>query len=112
VTGTGDRPSLPRAEIGMTVTTADDEVSRRLEVHAPFASRRLHTRHPHLRVRRPHEPDEVPEAYVQARTKEHREQLGAIVAGLPAEHGLRLRFDEVVRHDDNDALCARPAGSA
>lgn len=27
------------------------------------------------------EPDEVPEAYAQARTKGHREQLGAIVAG-------------------------------
>lgn len=35
--------SLPRAEVGMTVTTADDKVSRRLEVRAPLASRRLRT---------------------------------------------------------------------
>ncbi|WP_328976240.1 hypothetical protein [Streptomyces canus] len=35
--------SLPRAEVGMTVTTADDEVSRWLEVRAPLASRRLRT---------------------------------------------------------------------
>ncbi|WP_240436582.1 hypothetical protein [Streptomyces sporangiiformans] len=34
------------------------------------------------------EPDEVREAYVQARTEEHREQLDAIVAGLLAKHGL------------------------
>lgn len=58
------------------------------------------------------EPEEVREAYVQARTEEHRERLDAIVAYLLAEHGLRLRFDEVVHHDDNDALRQRLAGSA
>ncbi|MFE7760558.1 hypothetical protein [Streptomyces sp. NPDC057438] len=52
------------------------------------------------------------EAYVQAGTKEHREQLDVIVAGLLAKHGLRLRFDEVVHHDDNDALRQRLAGPA
>jgi DNA repair photolyase len=158
--------SLPRAEVGMTVTTADDKVSRWLEVRAPLASRRLRTlaelreagiptfafvgpllphfaTQPelldhlfgqlveagitevfmeHINLKRyirermdqvlAHEPDEVREAYVQARTKEHREQLDATVAGLLAKHGLRLRFDEVVHHDDNDALRQRLAGSA
>ena len=32
---------LPRAEVGMTVTTTDDEISRWLEVRAPVASKRL-----------------------------------------------------------------------
>ncbi|WP_405607113.1 hypothetical protein [Streptomyces sp. NBC_00076] len=50
------------------------------------------------------EPEEVREAYLQARTKEHREQLGANVAELLEKHGLRLRFEEVVHHDDNDSL--------
>jgi DNA repair photolyase len=158
--------SLPRAEVGMTVTTADDKVSRWLEVRAPLASRRLRTltqlreagiptfafvgpllphfaTQPqlldhlfgqlaeagitevfmeHINLKRyirermdqvlADEPDEVREAYVHARTKEHREQLDAIVAGLLAEHGLRLRFDEVVHHDDNDALRQRLAGPA
>jgi DNA repair photolyase len=158
--------SLPRAEVGMTVTTADDKLSRWLEVRAPLASRRLRTLTelreagiptfafvgpllPHFAARpelldhlfgqlagagvtevfMEHinlkryirermdqvlagEPDEVREAYVQARTKEHREQLDVIVAELLDEHGLRLRFDEVVHHDDNDVLrqrLARPA---
>jgi DNA repair photolyase len=157
---------LPRAEVGMTVTTADDQVSRWLEVRAPLASRRLRTLAelrgagiptfafvgpllPHFAARPElldhlfgqlveagvtevfmehinlkryirermdqvlaDEPDEVREAYVQARTKEHREQLDVIVAELLAEHGLRLRFDEVVHHDDNDALRQRLADSA
>lgn len=34
---------LPGAEIGMTITTTDDAISRFLEVHAPLASRRLKT---------------------------------------------------------------------
>ncbi|MEU5318571.1 hypothetical protein AB0G67_17850 [Streptomyces sp. NPDC021056] len=61
--------------------------------------------------RRTDEPEDVREAYVQARTKEHREQLDAIVAELLGRHGLRLRFDEVVHHDDNDALRQRLASS-
>lgn len=32
---------LPRAEVGMTVTTTEDEVSKWLEVRAPIASKRL-----------------------------------------------------------------------
>jgi len=34
---------LPAAEVGMTITTTDDKISRFLEVHAPLASRRLKT---------------------------------------------------------------------
>jgi len=34
---------LPRAEVGLTVTTTDDRLSRFLEVRAPLASRRLRT---------------------------------------------------------------------
>ncbi|MGW2288177.1 hypothetical protein [Streptomyces phaeochromogenes] len=148
----------------MTVTTADDKVSRWLEVRAPLASRRLRTltepreagiptfafvgpllphfaarpelldhlfgqlvetgitevfvehinlkRYIHERMDQvlADEPDEVREAYVQARTNEHRERLDAIVVGLLAKHGLRLRFDEVVHHNDNDALRQRLAG--
>ena len=35
--------SIPRAEVGVTVTTTDDRLSRFLEVRAPRASRRLRT---------------------------------------------------------------------
>lgn len=157
---------LPRAEVGMTITTTDDKVSRWLEVRAPLASRRLRTlaelndagiptyafvgpllphfaTQPellddlfgrfvdagvtevfmeHINLKRyirermdqvlAGEPEEVREAYLQARGKEHREQLDAIVADLLARHGLRLRFDEVVHHDDNDTLRQRLASSA
>ncbi len=34
---------LPRAEVGVTVTSTDDALSRLLEVRAPSASRRIHT---------------------------------------------------------------------
>ncbi len=158
--------SLPRTEVGMTVTTTDDKVSRWLEVRAPLASRRLRTlaelneagidtyafvgpllphfaTQPefldhlfgqfveagvtevfmeHINLKRyirdrmdqvlTGEPEEVREAYLQARTKEHRDQLDVIVAELLAKHGLRLRFDEVVHHDDNDALRQRLASTA
>ncbi|MFF5978855.1 radical SAM protein [Streptomyces olindensis] len=158
--------SLPRAEVGMSVTTTDDKVSRWLEVRAPLASRRLRTlaelneagiatyafvgpllphfaTQPellddlfgqlveagvgevfmeHINLKRyirermdqvlADEPEEVREAYLQARTKEHREQLDVIVTELLNRHGLRLRFEEVVHHDDNDALRARLASSA
>ncbi|KDN79497.1 radical SAM protein [Streptomyces olindensis] len=157
---------LPRAEVGMSVTTTDDKVSRWLEVRAPLASRRLRTlaelneagiatyafvgpllphfaTQPellddlfgqlleagvrevfmeHINLKRyirermdqvlADEPEEVREAYLQARTKEHREQLDVIVTELLNRHGLRLRFEEVVHHDDNDALQARLASSA
>ncbi|MFE2644193.1 hypothetical protein ACFXDO_16665 [Streptomyces nigra] len=55
------------------------------------------------------EPEQVREAYLQAWTKQHREQLDAIVAELLDRHGLRLRFEEVVHYDDNHALRARLA---
>ncbi|MBR8640463.1 radical SAM protein [Streptomyces tuirus] len=159
---------LPRAEVGMTVTTTDDTVSRWLEVRAPLASRRLRTLAelheagvpvfafvgpllPHFATRPElldhlfgqlvetgvrevymehinlkryirermdavlaDEPEDVREAYVQARTKDHREQLDAIVAPLLDKHGLRLRFDEVVHHDefkgDRPDVYGPPAG--
>ncbi|MEQ4724632.1 hypothetical protein [Nonomuraea sp. B19D2] len=158
--------SLPRAEVGMTITTTDNKVSRWLEVRAPLASRRLKTlaelndagiptyafvgpllphfaTQPelldhlfsrfadvgvtevfmeHINLKRyirermdqvlAGEPEQVREAYLQARTKQHRQQLDVIVADLLAKHGLRLRFDEVVHHDDNDALRQRLASSA
>ncbi len=57
------------------------------------------------------EPEDVRAAYLQARRKEHREQLDAIVAELLDRHGLQLRFDEVGHHDDNDSLRERLASS-
>jgi hypothetical protein len=53
------------------------------------------------------EPAQVQEVYLQARTREHREQLDAIVAPLLAKHGLQLRFDEVVYHDEFQAKADR-----
>src|SRR5438093_11831028 len=35
--------TIPRAEVGLTVTTTDDRLSRFVEVRAPLASRRLRT---------------------------------------------------------------------
>ncbi|MEV3972887.1 hypothetical protein AB0K68_32910 [Streptomyces sp. NPDC050698] len=155
--------TLPNTEVGMTVTTSDDKVSRWLEVRAPLASRRLRTlaelneagvstyafvgrllphfaTHPellddlfgrlveagvgevfmeHINLKRyirerldpglASEPDDIREAYLQAGTKEHREQFDAIVAELLDKHGLRLRFEEVVHHH---ALRQRLAPSA
>jgi hypothetical protein len=56
------------------------------------------------------ESPEVREAYAKARSKEHREALDAIVAELVASHGLTLRFEEVVYHDEFQAKHA--AGKA
>ncbi|MFD9607699.1 hypothetical protein [Streptomyces sp. NPDC059970] len=50
------------------------------------------------------EPGEDREACLQAPAKEHRENLDGIVAELLDKHGLRLRFEEPVHHDDNDAV--------
>jgi DNA repair photolyase len=102
----------------MTVTTTDDRVSRWLEVRAPLASRRLralgelrdagvptfafvgpllpHFVGPVLAEELP----DVQEAYLRARTKGHRAELDAIVQPLLTNHGLRLRFEEVIYHDD------------
>lgn len=148
---------LPRVEVGLTVTTTDDRLSRWLEMRAPRASARLQALAalrdagiatfafvgpllPHF-VTAPHllsqlfgqlagagvrevymehinlkqyirermqpllaaEPGEVQQAYLRARSREHRQQLDAIVPTLLAEHGLRLRFDEVVYHDEFQA---------
>jgi DNA repair photolyase len=43
---------------------------------------------------------DVQEAYLRARTKGHRAELDAIVQPLLTKHGLRLRFEEVIYHDD------------
>jgi DNA repair photolyase len=145
---------LPQVEVGMTVTTTDDRVSRWLEVRAPRASQRLgaleelrsagiqtfafvgpllphfvtapelldkllgrlanagvqevYMEHINLKqyIRErmgpvlAEESSDVQEAYIRARTKEHRAQLDGIVRPLLSKHGLRLRFDEVVYHDE------------
>lgn len=146
--------ALPDADVGLTVTSTDDKVSRWLEVRAPLASRRLKTLAelhdagipvfafvgpllPHFAAEPAHldellgriaetgvrevfmehinlkryirermdavlaaESEAVQQAYVQARTKDHRERLDAVIAPLLEKHGLRLRFDEAVYHDD------------
>ena len=148
---------LPRVDVGMTVTTTDDRVSRWLEVRAPRSSHRLkalaalheagiptfafvgpllphfaetpdlldplfgrlvdagvrevYVEHINLKqyirermnlVLAEEEP-EVREAYARARAKSHREKLDEIVAGLLIKHSLRLRFDEVIYHDEFQA---------
>ncbi|MEU9197895.1 hypothetical protein [Streptomyces hundungensis] len=54
-------------------------------------------------------PEDVREAFLQAPNGGHREQLDATVAELLDKHGPRLRFEEVVHHDGNDALQQRLA---
>ena len=49
------------------------------------------------------EPEEVREAYVRARSLEHRQVLDALVSDLLARHGLTLWFDQVVYHDEFQA---------
>ena len=148
---------LPRVDIGMTVTTTDDRMSRWLEVRAPRASHRLkalaalrdaglstfafvgpllphfaakpelldqlfgrltdagvrevYMEHINLKqyIRErmspilAEEPPEVRESYVRARSKEHRAALDEIVRALLAKHGLKLRFEEVIYHDEFQA---------
>lgn len=145
---------LPQVEIGMTVTTTDDNISRWLEVKAPLASKRLQAltelhlaglstfafvgpllphfaTQPelldnlfgqlaltgirevymeHINLKRyirdrmnpvlENEPEEIRAAYIQARAKAHRQQLDDLIDPLLRKHGLTLRFDEVVYHDD------------
>jgi DNA repair photolyase len=152
-----------RVDIGMTLTTTDDSVSRWLEVRAPRASHRikalaaLHEAGintfafvgpllPHF-AERPElldhlfrklsetgvrevymehinlkryirermnvvlegEPAELREAYANARSVEHRKALDAIVPELLAKHGLKLRFDEVIYHDEFQAKYGKSA---
>ncbi|MER9303966.1 hypothetical protein [Mesorhizobium sp. M0496] len=49
------------------------------------------------------EAPEVREAYARARAKAHRETLDEIVEKLLGKHGLKLRFDEVIFHDEFQA---------
>lgn len=49
------------------------------------------------------EPEDVREAYVRARSLEGRQILDALVPDLLARHGLTLRFDEVIYHDEFQA---------
>ena len=148
---------LPRVDVGMTVTTTDDRVSRWLEVRAPRSSHRLkalaalheagiptfafvgpllphfvetpelldllfgrlvdvgvrevYIEHINLKqyirermnlVLAEEEP-KVRETYVRARANAHRETLDEIVARLLGKHGLKLRFDEVIYHDEFQA---------
>lgn len=152
---------LPRADVGMTVTTTDDSVSRWLEVRAPRSSHRLKALAalheagiptfafvgpllPHF-AERPdlldrlfgrlvevgvrevyvehinlkqyirermilvlaEEEAGVRDAYVRARAEAHRETLDAIVKNLMAKHGLKLRFEEVIFHDEFQAKHAK-----
>jgi len=158
---------LPHMEVGMTVTTTDDQVSRWLEVRAPSASRRiralteLHSSGistfafvgpllPHF-VTSPERLDElfrrlaltgvrevymehinlkqyirermnpvlareplaIQEAYVQARTKGYRHRLDGTIVPLLIKHGLKLRFETVVYHDEFQNLTTtKPSVSA
>ena len=146
---------LPGAEIGMTITTTDDAISRFLEVRAPLATRRLQTLSrlgkaglktyafvgpllPHFRyqpdqldklfqgiadagVRSVYvehmnlkqyirerlwkvlsdQPREIRDVYQQATEADHREALDEIVSRLLTKHGLRLRLNEVLYHNQN-----------
>lgn len=152
---------LPSIDIGMTVTTTDDRISRWLEVRAPKASHRLKTlatlsasgirpfafvgpllphfaEQPgllddlfgrlvdagvrevyieHINLKRyirermdPIVADEGPDvalAYARARAQSHRQALDDIVSGLLVKHGLMLRFDEVIFHDEFQAKHGR-----
>ena len=46
------------------------------------------------------EEPQVREAYVRARAKDHRQTLDEIVAKLMVKHDLKLRFEEVIYHDE------------
>ena len=145
---------LPKSEVGLTVTTTDDTISRWLEVRAPSATRRLRTlpelhdagirtfafvgpllphfaERPdlldalfeqlaatgvrevymeHINLKRyitermnavlENEPEAVKAAYKTAKKSDHRKKMDEIVAPLLVKHGLKLRFDEVIFHDE------------
>lgn len=146
---------LSNKEVGLTVTTTNDKVSKWLEVRAPIASRRLRALSQlceaglhvyafvgpllphfierndlldallgsiadagvsevyieHMNLKRyirqrldrvlEKESDDVRGAYVSARSDSHREALNAIIQGLLTKHGLRLRMDQVLYHNQN-----------
>ncbi len=143
---------LSRAEVGLTVTTTDDNLARFLEVRAPPSGRRLATLRqlgeagirtfafvgpllPHFRcqpqmlddlfraiadtgveqvyvehmnlpayvrgrLRREllDQPEDVRVTYERAKTEEHREVLGQMVAELVDKHGLGVRFGGAMYH--------------
>ena len=60
-----------------------------------------------VRSDRVEEEPQVREAYVRARAKDHRETLDAIVEKLLGKHGLKLRFEEVIFHDEFQAEHAK-----
>ncbi len=144
---------IPRAEVGLTITTTSDRLSRFLEVRAPLASRRLRTLAdlhaegirtyafvgpllPHFRYDhealdalfaglaqagvdsvfvehinlRPYieqrlwqilnsEPPATQEVYRDASTAEHRHALDAMIAELLEKHGLKLRLNKILYHN-------------
>ena len=144
---------IPRADVGLTITTTNDRLSRFLEVRAPLASRRLRTLAelhaegiqtyafvgpllPHFRYDpealdalfaglaqagvdsvfvehinlRPYikqrlwqilnsEPPAIQEVYRGASTAEHRHALDAMIAALLEKHGLKLRLNKVLYHN-------------
>src|SRR2546425_5166871 len=144
---------IPRADVGLTITSTNDRLSRFLEVRAPLASRRLRTLAelhaegihtyafvgpllPHFRYDRealdalfaglaqagvnsvfvehinlrPYikqrlwkilnaEPAAIQEVYRDASTVEHRHALDAMISGLLEKHGLKLRLNQVLYHN-------------
>ncbi len=146
--------ALPNAEVGMTITTTDDALSRLMEARAPSAIVRLDTLRkltdagvrtyafigpllPHMRNRpelleklftdiadtgvkdvyvehinlKPYikerlwrivekEPEGIRATYKDAEGADYRKELDAIVKVLIEKHGLRLRLDEVLYHEE------------
>jgi DNA repair photolyase len=144
---------IPHADVGLTITTTNDRLSRFLEVRAPLASRRLRTLAalhaegiqtyafvgpllPHFRYDpealdalfaglaqagvdsvfvehinlRPYIkqrlwqvlnslPSDIQEVYRGASTEEHRHALDAMLAELLEKHGLKLRLNQVLYHN-------------
>ena len=81
---------IPRAEVGLTITTTDDRLSRFLEVRAPLASRRLRT------LTELHEPGLSTYAFVGPllpHLRYHREALESLFARV-ADAGVGSVFIE------------------
>ncbi len=151
---------LPHPEVGLTVTTTDDALSRYLELRAPLASARLKTLAklrlagistycfvgpllPHfgeqpqlldalfaaiaatgveavyvehmnmstyiaerIRARIAGETEVVRDMYERAGLPDHRARLDGLVGELLQKHGLHLRLEEVLRHDEGVAASA------
>lgn len=156
---------LPQVEVGLTITTTDDAISRFLEVRASSASRRIITLRklndagvstyafigpllPHfiyrvdelnevfgaisaagtkevyvehmnlaryIRTRLDevlrNESEEIRAVYKEAIGQEHKEKLRRIVHELLKRHGLKLRLDETIMHENAGRLKGRKAGT-